>query len=192
MSPVKLIMPLFVAGHGDGALGTDEGADAAAFAEIIVDFYVAGLLVSGDAKIRTKISAQVAAPAEIVPKAPARFHDRCLLIEAWFDLVKVLGVPILVPAPDFQFTWFSHFVFQNQEIYRRDHNARRAKEEYPSALSAHKIPLPSPFTKGEALGASFLPLFRKEGRGEICLVPPDAVFSCSQGALPPSGHERLW
>ena len=31
-----------------------------------------------------------------------------------------------------------------------------------------QIPLPSPFTKGEALRPSFLPLFCKEGPGEIC------------------------
>jgi hypothetical protein len=182
---------LFFAGHGDGTLGTDEGADTAALAKVVIDLNVAGLLISGDAEIRAKIAAQVAAAAEIIPKAPARLQDRCLLVKTRFDLVKFFSVLLFVTAPDFQFTWFSHFSFPNQKSYRRDRSARKAKEEYPSALSAQKIPLPSPFTKGEALGASVLPLFRKEGRGEICLVPPDAVFSCSQGALPPSGHERL-
>ena len=76
MSPVKLTMPLFVAGHGDGTFGTDEGADSAAFAEIVVDFNVAGLLVSGNAEIRAKVAAQVATPAEIVPEAPACLRGR--------------------------------------------------------------------------------------------------------------------
>jgi hypothetical protein len=73
---VKLTMPLLFAGHGDGTFGTDEGTDSAAFAEIIIDFNVAGLLVSGNAEIRAKVAAQVAAPAEIVSKAPACLHDR--------------------------------------------------------------------------------------------------------------------
>jgi len=99
---------LFFAGHGDGTLRTNEGADTAALAKVVVNLNVAGLLISGYAKIRAKIAAQVAAAAEIVPKAPTRFHDRCLLIKTWFDLVKVFGVLIFVPAPNFQFTWFSH------------------------------------------------------------------------------------
>jgi len=66
MSPVKPAIPLFVAGHGDGALGADEGADAAAFTVIVIDFNVAGLLVSRDAEIRAEIAAQVAAPAEVI------------------------------------------------------------------------------------------------------------------------------
>jgi hypothetical protein len=119
--------PLFFAGHGDGTLRTNEGADAAALAKIVVDLNVAGLLISGDAKIRAKIAAQVAAAAEIVSKAPARFHDRRLLIKTGFDLVKVFGVPLFVPAPDFQFTSFSHLLFQNQRFHRRARSARRAK-----------------------------------------------------------------
>jgi hypothetical protein len=99
---------LFFAGHGDGTLGTDEGADSAAFTKVVVNLNVAGLLISGDAKIRAKIAAQIAASAEIIPKAPARLHDRCLLIKTWFDMVKVFGVLLFVPAPDFQFTWFTH------------------------------------------------------------------------------------
>jgi hypothetical protein len=55
-----------------------------------------------------------------------------------------------------------------------------------------KIPLPSPFIKGEALVLFVLPLFRKEGRGEICLVRSNIAFSYFQGAPPLSGHERLW
>jgi hypothetical protein len=102
---------LFFAGHGDGTLGTDEGADSAAFAEIIIDFNVAGLLVSGNAEIRAKIAAQVTAAAEIVPQAPARLRDRRLLIKTWFDLIQTFSVLIFVPAPDFQFTWFSHSHF---------------------------------------------------------------------------------
>ncbi len=179
--------PLFFAGHGDGALGANEGADAAALAKVVIDNNMTRFFIPGDAEIRAKIAAQVAAAAKIVPKAPARLRDRCLLIKTRFDMVKVFCVLLLMPAPDFQFTWFSHFSFPNQKSYRRDHNARRAKEEYPSALSAQKIPLPSPFTKGEALGASFLPLVRKEGLGEICLVPPDAVFSCSRAPCPCRG-----
>ena len=99
---------LFFAGHGDGTFGTDEGADAAAFAKVVVDLNVAGLLISGDAEIRAKVAAQVAAAAEIIPKAPARLHDRCLLIKTRFDMVKAFGVLLFTPAPDFQFTWFSH------------------------------------------------------------------------------------
>jgi hypothetical protein len=120
-------MPLLFAGHGDGTLGTDEGADAAAFAEIVIDFNVAGLLISGDAEIRAKIAAQIAASAEIVPKAPARLQDRCLLVKTRFDVVKVFGVLLLVPAPDFQFARFSHFIFQKLRVYRRARSARRAK-----------------------------------------------------------------
>ena len=100
--------PLFVAGHGDGALRADERADSTAFAEIVIDFNVAGLLVSGDAKIGAKIAAQVAAAAEIIPKAPARLQDRCRLVKTGFDLVKVFGGLLFVPARDFQFTWFGH------------------------------------------------------------------------------------
>jgi len=103
--------PLFFAGHGDGTLRTNEGADAAALAKIVVDLNVAGLLISGDAEIRAKIAAQVATAAEIVPKAAARLHDRSLLIKTWFDLVKVFGVLLFAPAPDFQLAWFSHFFF---------------------------------------------------------------------------------
>jgi hypothetical protein len=73
---VKLTMPLLFAGHGDGPFGTDEGADSTAFAVIVVDFDVAGLFVPGNAEIRAKVAAQVAAPAEIVSKAPACLHDR--------------------------------------------------------------------------------------------------------------------
>jgi hypothetical protein len=69
-------LSLLFSGHGDGTFGTDEGADSTAFAEIIIDFNVAGLLVSGNAEIRAKVAAQVAAPAEIVSEAPARLHDR--------------------------------------------------------------------------------------------------------------------
>jgi len=99
---------LFFAGHGDGTLRTNEGADTAAFAKVVVDLNVAGLLISGDAKIRAEIAAQVAAAAEIVSKAPTRLHDRCLLIETGFDVVKFFGVLLFVPAPDFQLTGFSH------------------------------------------------------------------------------------
>jgi hypothetical protein len=108
MSPVKLTMPLLFAGHGDGALRTDERADSAAFAEIVIDFNVAGLLVSGDAKIRAKIAAQVTTAAGIIAKAPARLHDRCLLVKTRFDVVEFFGVLLFVSAPDFQFTGFSH------------------------------------------------------------------------------------
>ena len=99
---------LFFAGHGDGTLGTDEGADTAALAKVVIDLNVAGLLISGDAEIRAKIAAQVAAAAEIIPKAPARLQDRCLLVKTRFDLVKFFSVLLIVTAPDFQFTWFSH------------------------------------------------------------------------------------
>ena len=116
---------LFFAGHGDGALGTDEGADTAALAKVIVDLNVAGLLISGDAKIRAKIAAQIAASAEIIPKAPARLQDRCLLVKTRFDVVKVFGVLLFAPAPDFQFTWFSHpdflrFTTEAQRSQRKD------------------------------------------------------------------------
>jgi hypothetical protein len=124
---VKLTVPLFFAGHGDGTLGADEGTDPAAFAEIVIDFYVAGLLVSRDAQVRAKISAQVAAAAEIVSKAPACLHDRRLLVEPGFDPVKVFGVLLFVLAFDFQFTGFSHFIFQKLRVYRRARSARRAK-----------------------------------------------------------------
>jgi hypothetical protein len=107
----KLTMPLFVAGHGYGPFGTNEGADAAAFAVIVIDFNVAGLLVSRDAQVRAKISAQVAAAAEIVSKAPARLHHRCLFIKPRFDLIRIFGLLLLGPALDFQFTWFSHPAF---------------------------------------------------------------------------------
>ncbi len=110
-SPVKLTVPLFFAGHGDGTLGTDEGTDPAAFAEIVIDFNVAGLLVSRDAQVRAKISAQVAAAAEIVSKAPACLHDRRLLVKPGFDLIQIFGMLLLVPAFDFQFTGFSHCYF---------------------------------------------------------------------------------
>jgi hypothetical protein len=120
-------MRLFFAGHGDGPFGTDEGADAAAFAEIIIDFNVAGLLVSRDAQVRAKISAQVAAAAEIVSKAPARLHDRRLFVKPRFDLIQVFGVPLLMPSFDFQFTGFNHFIFQKQRVYRSARSARRAK-----------------------------------------------------------------
>jgi hypothetical protein len=120
-------MRLFFAGHGDGTLGTDEGTDPAAFAEIVIDFNVAGLLVSGDAEIRAKITAQVAASAKVVPKAPARLHDRRLFVKPRFDLIQVFGVPLLVPAFDFQFTGFNHFIFQKQRVYRSARSARRAK-----------------------------------------------------------------
>ncbi len=36
-----------------------------------------------------------------------------------------------------------------------------------------------------------LPLFRKEGRGEIYLVQPDIAFPCFQGVLVVSGHGDL-
>jgi hypothetical protein len=116
---------LFFAGHGDGTLGTDEGADTAALAKVVIDLNVAGLLISGDAEIRAKIAAQVAAAAEIIPKAPARLHDRCLLIKTRFDMVKFFGVLLFTPAPDFQFTWFSHPGFlhlttESQRTQRRD------------------------------------------------------------------------
>ena len=116
---------LFFTGHGDGTLGTDEGADSAAFAKVVVDLNVAGLLISGDAKIRAKIAAQIAASAEIIPKAPARLQDRCLLVKTRFDVVKVFGVLLFAPAPDFQFTWFSHpdflrFTTEAQRSQRKD------------------------------------------------------------------------
>ena len=95
---------LFFAGHSDGTFGTDEGADPAAFAEIIIDFNVAGLLVSGDAEIRAKVAAQVAAPAEIVPEAPACLHNCRLFVKPWFDLIQVFSVLLLRTALDFQFT----------------------------------------------------------------------------------------
>ena len=108
---VKKRSSLFFSGHGDGTFGTDEGTDPAALAEIVIDFNVAGRLISGDAKIRAKIAAQIAAAAEIVPKAPARLHDRCLLVEARFDLIQIFGMRLFAPAPDFQFTRFSHSDF---------------------------------------------------------------------------------
>jgi len=99
---------LFFSGHSDGALGTDERADSAAFAKVVVNLNVAGLLISGDAKIRAKVAAQVATSAKIVPKAAARLHDRRLLIKTRLDLVKVFGGLLFLPVPDFQFTRFSH------------------------------------------------------------------------------------
>jgi len=123
---------LFFAGHGDGTLGTDEGTDTAALAKVIVDLNVAGLLISGDAEVRTEIAAQVAAAAEIIPKAPARLHDRCLLIKTRFDMVKVFGVLLLMPAPDFQFTWFSH-----PDFLRFTAKSQRTQRKYfCSSLSA--------------------------------------------------------
>ena len=110
-SPVKLSMPLLFAGHGDGPFGTDEGADAAAFAEIVIDFNVAGLRIPGNAEIRTEVAAQVAGAAKIIPKAPARLHDRRFFIKTRFDLIQIFGVRLLVPAPDFQFARFSHSRF---------------------------------------------------------------------------------
>ena len=104
-------MPLFFAGHGDGALGTNEGADTAAFAEIIVDLNVAGFFVSGDAKIRAKIAAQVAAAAKIVPEAPACLHHRGLLVKTRLDLFQFFGMLLFVPALYFQFTGFGHSHF---------------------------------------------------------------------------------
>jgi len=117
-------MPLFFAGHGDGALGTNEGADTAAFAEIVVDLNVPGFLVSGDAEIRAEIAAQVAAAAKIIPKAPARLHHRCLLVKTRVDLIQVFSELILMPAPDFQFTRFSHpdylpFTTESQRTQRK-------------------------------------------------------------------------
>ena len=104
-------MPLFFAGHGDGPFGSDEGADAAAFAVIVIDFNVTGLLVSGDTEIRAKIAAQIAASAEVVSEAPACLHDRRLLVKPGFDLIQIFGMLLLVPAFDFQFTGFSHCYF---------------------------------------------------------------------------------
>jgi hypothetical protein len=121
--------PLFFTGHGDGTLRTDERADSAAFAKVVVDLNVAGLLISGNTKIGAKIPAQVATAAEIIPKAPARLHDRCLLIETGFGPVKVFGVPLFVPAPDFQFTWFSHFFISRPGILpRRSQRAQRKRK----------------------------------------------------------------
>ncbi len=103
---------LFFAGHGDGAFWANEGTDTAAFAVIVVDFNMAGLLISGDAQIRAKVAAQVAAAAEIVSQAPARFHYCRLFVKTRFDLIQLFGMLLLMPALDFQFTWFSHIVFQ--------------------------------------------------------------------------------
>jgi len=69
---------------------------------------VACLLISGDAEIRAKVAAQVAAAAKIIPKAPARLHHRCLLVKSRFDLSQVFSERIFMPAPDFQFARFSH------------------------------------------------------------------------------------
>jgi len=46
--------------------------------------------------------------------------------------------------------------------------------------STEKIPLLSPFTKGEEFMCLHLPLFPKEGSGEILLALPDIVFCGSQ------------
>jgi hypothetical protein len=66
------------------------------------------LLIPGNAEIRAKVAAQVTAAAEIVSEAPARLHDRCLLVKTGFDPVKIVGVLLFVPASYFQFTWLSH------------------------------------------------------------------------------------
>lgn len=97
---------------------------------------MAGLFVSGDTKVRAKIAAQVTAATEIVPKAPARLQDSRLFIETRFDLVKIFGMLFFTPAPDFQFTWFSHFLFPDQEFYRGGRSTRREKENKISAFLA--------------------------------------------------------
>ena len=167
---------LFFAGHGDGALGTDEGADSAAFAEIVIDLNVAGLLVSGDAKIRAKIAAQVAAAAEIIPKAPARLHDRCLLVKTRFDMVKFFGVLLFVPAPDFQFTWFSH-----PDFLRLTAESQRTQRKYFSEL--HSVQSGSPMDRKTlcalcVFAVNHFPLIPSTG-------PRPGRLSCRWPWLPP-------
>jgi len=115
---------LFFAGHGDGPFGTDKGADPAAFAEFIVDHDVACFFIPGDAEIRAEVAAEVAAAAEIVPKAPACLHDRCLFVKTRFDVIQVFGMLLLLPVLDFMFAGFSHFFYQNPRIHRRARSAR--------------------------------------------------------------------
>jgi hypothetical protein len=101
---------LFFAGHGDGALRADEGTDAAAFAEIVVNLNVTRLFIPGDAEIRAKIAAEVAAAAKIIPEAPSGLHHRCLFVKTRFDLTRLFVMLLSGSAPDFQFTRFSHFL----------------------------------------------------------------------------------
>jgi hypothetical protein len=97
---------------------------------------MACLFIPGNAEIRAKVAAQVAAAAEIISKAPARLLDCRLLLKTRFDLVKSFSVPLFRPVPDLQFTSFSHFHLPDQESHRRDRSARREKGNKTSAFSA--------------------------------------------------------
>ena len=96
-------MKLLLVDHADRPFGANEGANAAAFAKIIINLDVPGPLVSGDAEIRAKIPAQVTAPAEVVDETPAGLHDSRFLIQTWPDFAvipfRTTGVLLLFMLP---------------------------------------------------------------------------------------------
>jgi len=188
---------LFFAGHGDGTLGTDEGADTAALAKVVIDLNVAGLLISGDAEIRAKIAAQVAAAAEIIPKAPARLQNRCLLVKTRFDMVKFFGVLLFTPAPDFQFTWFSHpdylrFTAKSQRTQRKYfselHSVRSVSPDRTEKNSLRsllrKSPSRPPLQRGRRLESLSYPSFVKRGEGRFVLFRLMPYFHVPRAPCP--------
>ena len=90
--------PLLLLNHSDSPFRANEGADAAAFAVVVIDFDVSRHFIPCNAEVRTKVPAKITASAEVINKTAACLFDGRLLIETRFSVTGLIRSLLWLPA----------------------------------------------------------------------------------------------
>ena len=90
--------PLLLLNHSDSPLGANEGADAAAFAVVVIYFEVSRHFIPRNAEVRTKVPAKITASAEVIDKTAVCLFDGRLLIETGFRVAGLVRILLWLPA----------------------------------------------------------------------------------------------